>query len=74
MKQDIWGFTCNNITCHGGNNATWGQTPFGCENCHGGATDVDDWNINNGTVSMIANGDDWNLRGHGGAERRQRGF
>ena len=52
MHENLWGMTCNNITCHGGNNATWGVTPT-CDGCHGGGADVDNWDTNDGTNTIL---------------------
>jgi len=59
---------CQNITCHGGNSATWGSSNLPCENCHlrtavnGG--DANDFNFGNGTTAVI-NQDQWQTTGHG---------
>ena len=61
--------TCTNVACHG-TNATavkWGATGVFCVDCHGGASDVDNWNINDNTISKIATGAQWTTYGHGSA-------
>ncbi|MHB8764513.1 MAG: CxxxxCH/CxxCH domain c-type cytochrome, partial [Deferrisomatales bacterium] len=55
--------TCNTISCHGGGNAQWGAT-LGCAACHAGASDVDDFAFNNGTMAMVSTGE-WAAAGHG---------
>ena len=57
--------TCNTIACHGGNSKDWGGTALGCIDCHGGASDVDDYVYNNGTVAKIDTTSDWDTTGHG---------
>lgn len=55
--------TCTTISCHGGNSAVWGGTLY-CVDCHGGAGDVDNWNITDGTPSIISTAE-WAYSGHG---------
>ncbi|SNB47392.1 CxxxxCH/CxxCH domain-containing protein [Geobacter sp. DSM 9736] len=58
---------CTNISCHGGNNATWGGT-LGCEDCHGGPADVANFAAtfwSDGTVGKIRLGGHWDTTGHG---------
>lgn len=58
--------TCTNISCHGGNNATWGGTAS-CENCHLAASDKDDFRSNfwvNYTTSTVSS-TEWTTTGHG---------
>jgi len=60
--------TCSSISCHGGNNAVWVKKtePAGldCADCHGGASDVDDFNYLNGTTAKISMSE-WSAKGHG---------
>lgn len=57
--------TCSSIACHGGNNANWGGAALNCDDCHGGASDVDDYVYNNGTTAKIDTTTDWDTTGHG---------
>jgi predicted CxxxxCH...CXXCH cytochrome family protein len=60
------GGTCTGISCHGGNNATWGAT-LNCSDCHTSATaDTNDWVYDNGTVALIYT-TEWTYSGHGKA-------
>lgn len=58
--------SCANISCHGGNGATWGAA-LGCENCHLGGSDVDVFTAPFTPVSAIAvvNSSEWSSTGHG---------
>jgi predicted CxxxxCH...CXXCH cytochrome family protein len=60
--------TCNDISCHGGNNATWGQT-LTCYDCHVSTYDQVDYvyNDGNGTMALISTypGRGWYDTGHG---------
>jgi predicted CxxxxCH...CXXCH cytochrome family protein len=63
--------TCANISCHGNNPATWGDTGMGCANCHARTGDVDDFGtgtlasmFRNGVTSGIDNSQ-WLWSGHG---------
>ena len=58
--------SCATISCHGGNNATWG-TKVQCQDCHMAATAVDDFSgtfWNDGIVSKISS-TAWTTTGHG---------
>jgi predicted CxxxxCH...CXXCH cytochrome family protein len=59
--------SCATISCHGGNNATWGAKAR-CQDCHLVTTaDIDDFSgtfWNNGVVSKI-NTTAWTMTGHG---------
>jgi len=57
--------TCNNIACHGAGTPQWGGTVY-CISCHGAANDLDNWNINDGTMSTIST-NEWGYSGHGKA-------
>ncbi|MBI5418657.1 MAG: CxxxxCH/CxxCH domain-containing protein [Deltaproteobacteria bacterium] len=57
--------TCTAISCHGGNNAAWGGGPLGCQDCHGGTTDVDDYWYNNGIMAKVQMSGGWDNTGHG---------
>ncbi len=48
-----------------GDGADWDQT-LSCDGCHGGAADVDNWDINDGTLAKIDTGSEWLTFGHGG--------
>jgi predicted CXXCH cytochrome family protein len=60
--------TCGTITCHGDNNADWlaSDEPgnLDCADCHGGASDVDDFEYLNGITALISM-TEWNAMGHG---------
>lgn len=59
------GGTCSNVSCHGGNAATWGASgPFSCDNCHLGTGDNNDYSYANGTLGRIDN-NQWLTTGHG---------
>jgi predicted CxxxxCH...CXXCH cytochrome family protein len=60
--------SCANITCHGGNSATWGAT-LGCQGCHSGATDKDVFTTPFSSASQVAaiNTTEWTTSGHGRA-------
>ncbi|MDA8241067.1 MAG: CxxxxCH/CxxCH domain-containing protein [Nitrospiraceae bacterium] len=57
--------SCSNISCHGGNTATWGAT-LSCQDCHLGAGDTDDYTYGNGTTAKI-DSTEWTTKGHGQA-------
>lgn len=59
---------CSNISCHGGTgtSATWGQA-LNCQDCHGAASDLDNFNgtfWNNGVIAKIGT-TEWTSTGHG---------
>ena len=58
--------SCSNISCHAGNNATWGAA-IDCESCHVGSVDVDVFPAPFTTASAIAqmNSTEWSSTGHG---------
>jgi len=60
--------TCNDISCHGNNDATWGQT-LTCYDCHISTFDVDDYVYQNGTGTIALISTDsvkgWYGTGHG---------
>ena len=58
------GGSCTNISCHGGNTATWGGPPLKCSNCHLGPQDADDYLFGNGIIAM-ASASQWSSTGHG---------
>jgi len=58
--------TCSSIKCHGAGSPQWGATNVYCINCHGGVSDSNNWNINDGNVSVI-NTTEWTNYGHGSA-------
>ena len=62
------GDVCTNISCHGGNNATWGGSPLSCDQCHFRTTanggDSNNWLIADGTAAQI-DSDEWSTAGHG---------
>ncbi len=55
--------SCATISCHGGNDATWGAT-LSCQNCHMGTGDTDDYTYGNGTTAKI-DSTEWTSKGHG---------
>ncbi|MBI5509403.1 MAG: CxxxxCH/CxxCH domain-containing protein [Deltaproteobacteria bacterium] len=59
--------TCNTVTCHGGASPQWGGSALFCADCHGGASDVNNWNVADDTISKIATGAEWTTYGHGSA-------
>lgn len=62
---DAGGSTCNNITCHGGNAATWGASiTQTCQDCHVSTTDLDDHSQANGVGGVISQSQ-WMSTGHG---------
>jgi predicted CxxxxCH...CXXCH cytochrome family protein len=59
--------SCNTISCHGDNNATWGGASLKCSDCHLTATaqaDVDNFNFSDGTAAKVSL-DEWQYSGHG---------
>ncbi len=61
--------SCASISCHGGNNATWGAT-LNCQNCHGGVADSDNFTppfTSASAISIIKMAGEWDTTGHGKA-------
>lgn len=59
--------SCSNISCHGGNSATWGAS-LNCQDCHTGAgADVDAFTTPFSKTSPVAiiNTGEWTTKGHG---------
>ena len=59
--------TCANISCHGNNSAIWGGT-LHCQDCHGGAADLDVFTLPFTSASQIATvkmSGEWDTTGHG---------
>ena len=59
---------CNNISCHGGNSATWGGASLSCDGCHfrttAGGGDRNNFAPADATSSLV-NTEEWTTTGHG---------
>lgn len=55
---------CSNISCHGGNSATWGGAALACGNCHAGTIDRDNFLFGD-NVTAVINSTEWQTKGHG---------
>lgn len=52
------------VSCHGSGTPVWGGAALNCIDCHGGASDRDDWSIDNDIASLISTSE-WTTNGHG---------
>jgi predicted CXXCH cytochrome family protein len=54
--------SCSTASCH--DTATWGGAPLGCDACHSGASDTDDFTW--GSTKALIGTTEWTTSGHGG--------